>query len=194
MGFFKKNLISGEVLNINDTIKTNHIFISKYISDILKIDVGDDLFMYFVQKPTRVIKFLVKGIYNTSLTEFDKLFVLADIRHIQRLNQWSDTQVGGFEITIDNFDKINFVTNQLYKEINYNLNAENIKDKNPQLFAWLDLQDMNVAVILIIMLIVGGVNMITALLILILEKTKLIGILKAIGISNWSVRKIFLYN
>ncbi len=192
--FFKKNLIRGEVLNINDTIKTSHIFISKYISDILKIDVGDDLFMYFIQKPNRVIKFLVKGIYNTSLTEFDKLFVLADIRHIQRLNKWSDTQVGGFEITIDNFDKINFVTNQLYKEINYNLNAENIKDKNPQLFAWLDLQDMNVVVILIIMLIVGGVNMITALLILILEKTKLIGILKAIGISNWSVRKIFLYN
>jgi lipoprotein-releasing system permease protein len=150
--------------------------------------------MYFVQDPPRVRKFKIKGIYNTAMVDFDKLYVLGDIKHIQALNSWKNTQVGGFEIAINNFDDLDIITQKVYEQIPYDLNAQSIKEKTPQIFDWLDLQDINVRVILILMLIVGAINMTTALLILILERTRLIGILKALGATNWSVRKVFLYS
>jgi lipoprotein-releasing system permease protein len=192
--FFQKNLIDGKVFSLNDSIKINSILISESISKTLKLGVDDDLVMYFAQDPPRVRKFKITGIYNTALVEFDKLFVLGDIKHIQSLNSWENNEVGGFEITIDNFEKLDKITANIYEKIPYNLNAQSIKEKTPQLFDWLDLQDMNVRVILILMLIVGGINMITALLILILERTRLIGILKALGARNWSIRRVFLYS
>ena len=149
--------------------------------------------MYFMQEPTRVRKFNVKGIYSTAMVDFDKLYVLGDIKHIQSLNSWTENQVGGFELSINDFSQLDQMTNAVYEAIPYDLNAQSIKEKVPQIFDWLDLQDMNVMVILILMLLVAGINMITALLILILERTKLIGILKAIGATNWSIRKIFVY-
>jgi len=192
--FFKDNLVSGSVFEVNDSVKSNQILISENISKTLDLNVGDGLVMYFAQNPPRVRKFHISGIYNTAMSDFDKLFVLGDINHIQALNGWENNEVGGFEIQLTNFDDLDEITDEVYNLTPYNLNAQSIKEKTPQIFNWLDLQDVNVQVILILMLIVGVINMITALLILILERTKTIGILKALGATNWSVRKIFLYS
>ena len=192
--FFNNNLVAGECFNVSDSIKTNQVLISENSANTLDLGVGDDLIMYFVQNPPRVRKFEISGIYNTALTDFDKLFVMGDIKHIQSLNSWKNKQVGGVEIVVNNFNDLELLTERIYEKIPYNLNAQSIKEKTPQIFDWLDLQDINVRVILILMLIVGGINMITALLILILERTKMIGILKALGANNWSVRRVFLYS
>ena len=192
--FFNDNLISGKCFSINDSIKTNKVLISENSANTLKLEVGDNLFMYFVQDPPRVRKFQISGIYNTALADFDKLYVIGDIKHIQSLNSWSKHQIGGVELILNDFNNLDLVTKSIYEKVPYNLNALSIREKTPQIFDWLDLQDINVRVILILMLIVGGINMITALLILILERTKMIGILKALGASNWSVRRVFLYS
>ena len=192
--FFNNNLIAGKCFKVNDSIKTNQVLISENSANILQLGVGDDLIMYFVQDPPRVRKFEISGIYNTALYDFDKLFVIGDIKHIQSLNSWGDSSVGGVEISVNNFNNLDQITQKIYEKIPYNLNAQSIKEKTPQIFDWLDLQDVNVRIILILMLIVGGVNMITALLILILERTKMIGLLKAMGANNWSVRRVFLYS
>ena len=192
--FFKDNLVEGEVPIYNDTLTSLRVIISKKIADLLDLEIDEKLIMYFAQDPPRVRKFVVAGIYTTELEEFDNLYVFGDIRHIQNLNNWGIDSVGGFEITIHNFDNLDALTQMVYEKIDYDLNAQTIKEINPQIFDWLKLQDINVNVIIILMLIVAGINIITALLILILERTKLIGILKAIGQNNWSVRKVFLYN
>ena len=192
--FFKDNLVEGEVPIYNDTLASSRVTISKKIADLLGLETDEKLIMYFAQDPPRVRKFVVAGIYTTELEEFDNLYVFGDIRHIQNLNNWGIDSVGGFEITIHNFDNLDALTQMVYEKIDYDLNAQTIKEINPQIFDWLKLQDINVNVIIILMLIVAGINIITALLILILERTKLIGILKAIGQNNWSVRKVFLYN
>ena len=192
--FFKENLVSGDIFNIDDSLISEQILISESISKTLRLNVDDNFVIYFVQNPPMVRKFTISGIYSTELEEFDKLYILGDIKHIQKLNNWDKTEIGGFEITINNFEDLDKQTEIIYKKIGYDLFAQNIKEKNPQIFDWLNLQNLNVNVIIILMLIVGGINMITALLILILEQTKLIGILKALGATNWSVRKVFLYN
>jgi len=191
--FFNDNLIDGEPIRLDLNSKSSDVLISEEISNLLKLNVSDKLIMYFMQEPTRVRKFNVKGIYSTAMVDFDKLYVLGDIKHIQSLNSWTENQVGGFELSINDFSQLDQMTNAVYEAIPYDLNAQSIKEKVPQIFDWLDLQDMNVMVILILMLLVAGINMITALLILILERTKLIGILKAMGATNWSIRKIFVY-
>ena len=160
----------------------------------MKLEIGDDLVMYFVQKPTRVRKFIISGIYKTGLTEFDEITVLADIRHIQKLNNWNNNQIGGYEVLLSNIDNLQYNSELIDETIDFDLKAISIKDKYPQIFDWLRLQDFNVLIILILMLIVGGVNMITSLLIIILEKSRLIGVLKAIGATNWDIRKVFIYN
>ena len=192
--FFNNNLVAGECLNLIDTLKSNDVLISEEVSNLLKLSVSDDMVMYFVQDPVRVRKFNIKGIYNTAMVDFDKLYVIGDIKHIQSLNSWSENQVGGFEVSINDFDDLDVITEDVYTKIPYNLNALSIKELTPQIFDWLYLQDINVKVILILMIIVGVINMITALLILILEHTSLIGILKALGATNWSIRKVFLYS
>ena len=192
--FFKDNLVSGEVLNINDTIRSNDILVSNEIARLLKLNISDNLIMYFMQDPTRVRKFNIKGIYSTEMVDFDKLFIIGDIKHIQSLNLWQDTLIGGFEITINDFNKLDKATEKIYNEIPYDLNARSIKERIPQIFNWLDLQDVNAMVILILMFIVGVINMITVLLILILERTQVIGILKALGATNWNIQKVFLFS
>ncbi len=192
--FFKDNLVSGEVLHINDTIRSNDILVSNEIARLLKLNISDNLIMYFMQDPTRVRKFNIKGIYSTEMVDFDKLFIIGDIKHIQSLNLWQDTLIGGFEITINDFNKLDKATEKIYNEIPYDLNARSIKERIPQIFNWLDLQDVNAMVILILMFIVGVINMITVLLILILERTQVIGILKALGATNWNIQKVFLFS
>ena len=192
--FFESNLLEGKVPIYNDSLTSSAVMISKKIADLLQLKLGANLIMYFVQDPPRVRKFTIQGIYATELEEFDNLYVFSDIKHIQQLNSWGTDSVGGFEIKIKNFEELDKQTEILYKKVPFNLNAENIKQLNPQIFDWLKLQDINVNVIIILMLIVALINITTALLILILERTKLIGILKAIGQNNWSIRKVFLHN
>ena len=195
-GFFKNNLISGEVPNIKDSTKniTDDILISESISKKLNIKLGEELVIYFIQNPARVRKFTVSGIYKTALSEFDDITVFADLKHLIKLNNWNNNQIGGYEIKTLDFENVSSYTLEIDELIDFDLKAQSSKELNPQIFDWLRLQDFNVIIILILMLLVGCVNMVTSLLIIILEKSKFIGVLKAIGLSNWNIRKIFIYN
>lgn len=198
--FFDRSLIEGTSIRINDSILSNEIVISSFLARKLKLKVGDSFQMWFIQETPRFRKFTIAGIYETSLQEFDKTFALADIKHVQRLSDWDKTQVSGLEIIIKDFDKLQKVTDQI-NEIaattffpdGSRVKVVDIKEKNSQIFDWLNLQDMNVMIIIILMLIVAGFNMISGLLILILDRTNMIGILKALGYTNKSIRRIFLY-
>jgi len=191
--FFEKRLLKGSKLIFNDTAAINNIIISKIIAHTLKLDTSDKIQLWFIQNPPRVRLLNISGIYETGLEEFDKMFILADIKHIQKLNNWSNNQVSGIEIFINNFENLESINEYVNNEIGYDMQARTIKDIYPALFDWLKLLDMNAVVILIIMLFVASVNMITTLLIIIIERTNMIGILKAVGAKNASIRKIFLY-
>lgn len=198
--FFKKNLTNGETLHIGDSLQNNAV-ISKHLADLFKLELGDTFFAYFMQDQVRARRFTITGIYSTNFIEYDKLFILTDMRHIRQLNNWEETEVSGYEILIHDYNKIDAIGDLVYfktankTQANGNmLYTQTIKDINPQIFSWLDLLDVNVWVILFLMLAVAGFNMISGLLILILERTNMIGILKSIGATNWSVRKIFLYH
>jgi lipoprotein-releasing system permease protein len=198
--FFKSNIIDGSVFTVTDTGRTNQVIISKKISDMLRLKTGDSFAMYFVQDPPRSRKFTISGIYETSLEEFDKMYVFCDIGHIKRLNGWTDDQVSGFEIFINDFDKLDEMRMAVRDVIGYKLledktkfKVTSIRERYPQIFDWLNFQDMNVIIIITLMLLVAGFNMISGLLILILEKTNMIGIFKALGSENGTIRKVFLY-
>ena len=201
--FLKKHLVKGDISVINSNNISNNILISKHISNILNKDVNDTLNIYFAQQPPRVKRFRVNGIYKTDMTEFDDLYVLGDIKHIQKLNNWSNLElsssryyndsVGGYEITLNDINNLDMVTEKIRLKTSSLLDVSNIKQTRGQIFQWLDLQDINVKIILFLMLTVAIINMITTLLIIILDKTNLIGILKAIGYNNWSIRKVFLF-
>lgn len=199
--FFEKNLVDGKKFTLNDSTRSKRTIISKNLADLLKLKKGDTILTYFIQNPPRYRKFIISGIYETGLEDYDKLFILVDIKHIQRLNNWTKDQISGFEILIDDFDKIKEMTDIVYEIAGFNIGKDgsklrirNIKEAQPQIFEWLQLTDTNVWVILILMLTVAGFNMISGLLILILERINMIGVLKAMGAENWLIRKIFLYN
>jgi lipoprotein-releasing system permease protein len=167
---------------------------------MLKLRPGDSFVMHFIQDPPRMRKFTVSGIYETSLEEFDMMYVFCDIGHIKKLNGWSDDMVSGFEIFIDDFDRLDEMTLAVRDAIGYKLTEEetkfkvvSIRSKYPQIFDWLNFQDINVIIIIILMLVVAGFNMISGLLILILEKTNMIGVLKALGSEDSTIRRVFLY-
>ncbi|MCB9360705.1 MAG: ABC transporter permease [Flavobacteriales bacterium] len=194
--FFKKNLVAGEVVKVKDGELNNDLLISKTIADKMKLKVGDKTFIYFIQQngQLRPKDFIIKGIYQSGLEQFDNLYVLSDITHIQKRNGWNENQVGGFEILIDNYDDLGKLDLFVYDNIGYDLHSTTIVNQNPDIFNWLELQDVNVIVIIVLMIVVAVINIISALLILILERTNMIGILKALGMPNWNVRKIFMYN
>jgi lipoprotein-releasing system permease protein len=198
--YFKSNLIDGTVFTVTDSGRSDKVIISKKISDMLRLRTGDSFVMHFIQDPPRMRKFTISGIYETSLEEFDKIYVFCDIGHIKRLNGWEDDMVSGFEIFIDDFDDLDAMTLAVRDAIGYKIIEEetkfkvtNIRTKYPQIFDWLNFQDINVVIIILLMLIVAGFNMISGLLILILEKTNMIGILKALGSEDNTIRRIFLY-
>ena len=138
--------------------------------------------------------FKITGIYNSGFQEFDAAFVIGDIRHIQRINKWEPNQIGAFEVFIDNFDELKSKGQEVYENIDSKLNTKTIQEKYAYIFEWLQLFDFNIIVILTVMVIVATINMVVALLVLILERTQMIGILKSVGANNWQIRKIFLYN
>lgn len=199
-GFFNRNLVAGDTLVYNDSLISNDVLISKSIANLLKLSVGDKFFTYFIAEPLRARKFTIRGIYQTTYAEFDNLFIMADIRHIQTLNFWDLNQISQLEILVDDFSKVDKVENDVFRSIANRYDGEGtfyqsrtIKELVPRVFEWLDMLDINAWVILILMLLVAGFNMISGLLILILERTNTIGMLKAMGAYNWSIRKIFLY-
>ncbi|MBA2584215.1 MAG: ABC transporter permease [Bacteroidetes bacterium] len=192
--FFNDKIIEGKSFVVTDSSTTNDIIISKNISKKLKLNVGDNLLMYFIEQPPRVRKLNITGIYQTGLEEFDKLYVISDIKHVQKLNNWDQSFISGFELFLNDYNDMDEIAEEINEEIGYDLNALTVREANPQIFDWLDLQDINVKIILALMILVAGINMIATLLILILEKTSTIGILKALGMKNFSIQKIFLYN
>ncbi len=199
--FFKSNLIEGRIPNVSADKPLNEVIISKYLSNMLNLKLGDSFFTYFIQDQIRARKFKIVGLYSTNFIDYDKLFILTDMRHVQQLNGWDSKSFSGLEVLITDFNNIDKIGDEVYSVIANKFNKEGstyysqtIKQLNPQIFSWLDLLDMNVWVILILMLAVSGFNMISGLLILILERTNMIGILKSLGATDWSVRKIFLYH
>jgi lipoprotein-releasing system permease protein len=193
--YFKDKLVSGKTFQSGDTVPNDSVIVSKSLASLLKLKTGDALRTYFIiNNQARGRRFVISGIYNTGLEEFDKLYIFGDIAHIQKLNGWDSTQVSGFEVLVDRFDELNAITEDVYKNIGYDLDARTIRQMYPQLFEWLDLQDINVIIILVLMVLVSGIAMISTLLILILERSNMIGILKALGARNFSIRQIFLYN
>ena len=199
--FFKANLIEGRIIDVSIKIPSNEVVMSKYLANLLGLKLGDNFLTYFIQDQVRARKFKIVGIYSTNFIEYDKLFLIADMRQVQALNDWKSDSFSGLEVLISDFDRIDELGDVVYDATANKFNAEGnayttqtIKKINPQIFSWLDLLDMNVWIILILMLAVAGFNMISGLLILILERTNMIGILKSVGATNWSVRKIFLYH
>lgn len=191
--FFKEKLISGQLPDIKGVNPSDEMLISKKIAQLLHLKVGDDLRMYFIaENLTRGRKFVISGIYSTGLAEFDEMYVLGDIRHIRKLNGWAENQASGVEILVSDFSKLDETTNEVYELTGYELNAQTIKQLYPQIFDWVEIQDVNVIIILILMVLVSAITIISTLLILILEHTRNIGLLKALGASNASIRRIFI--
>jgi len=198
--FFEQNLLEGEVLHISPDSTSTNTLISKTIADKLGLKLGDNFVTYFIQEPVRLRRFHVSGIYQTNVADYDKLFVFADAKQIKRLNQWDEDMVSGLEIRVRDFDKLDDTAFNLYFEmqgkqdrLGSSFYVQSIKQMNPAIFGWLDVLDMNVVIILILVILVAGFSMVSSLLIIILERVQMIGILKAMGENNTSIRKIFLY-
>ncbi len=196
--YFEEYLIDGQLPSYKGDLNDG-VFMSRLMTNRLRLKVGDSFSAIFLRDgdPSKMPnnrRFEVVGIYDSGFEEFDGQYVFVDIRHIQRMNKWEASEVGNFEVFLDDFDDIDQKSAEIYGKTLSNLDTQNIKSKYYKVFEWIGLFDFNVALIIGIMVVVGGINMVTALLVLILERTQMIGILKAIGSQNWSIRKIFLYN
>ncbi len=197
--FFQKYLIEGSLPQLQDSITSNEVLISQIIADKMRLQVGDKIYCYFVQEQVRARRFTVSGIYKTDFSEYDKLLMVGDVRHVQKLNGWHPDQYSDIELTLHDFDQVDRVAEELNTQLilpdDYDTHyySRSVRTLNPIFFQWLDLLDMNVWIILILMAVVAGFTMISGLLIIILERANMIGVLKALGANNTSIRKIFLY-
>ncbi len=193
--YFKTIVTEGKVINFADSVNADRqIMISKYLANRLKLKVGDDFLMYFVQEPLRKRKFEICGIFDLGVEEVDKNYVIGSLSVIRRLNNWAEQQVGGYEMRIQDFNALDATASQVYYELPPKTKSWSVKEYYPEIFDWLSLLDINTQVILALMLAVAVINMISALLIMILERTNMIGILKALGMRNWSIQRVFLLN
>ncbi|SFR53394.1 lipoprotein-releasing system permease protein [Robiginitalea myxolifaciens] len=195
---FEEFLVSGSLPDYSGDLGIQ-VLVSRLMANRLGLEVGGRFNSFFLKEedPSKVPNrrvFEVSGIYDSGFEEFDGTYIFTDIRHIQRMNGWEADQIGNFEIFLDDFDAIQEKTGEIYDQTLSELDTQNIENRYYQIFEWIGLFDFNIALIIGIMILVGGINMITALLVLILERTPMIGILKALGSPNWSIRKIFLYN
>ena len=195
--FFKEYLVSGNLPDFNQR-RTKEILLSQTVMNRLQLKLYDTITTTFLKTISSTLpsnrKYSICGIYNSGFAQFDKNMMIGDIREVQRLNKWTENQVGGFEVILDDFDNIKEKGKEIYSEISLTLDAKTILDSYPAVFDWIKLFDNNVWFIIGIMVLIAGINMITALLVLILERVQMIGILKALGSYNASIRKIFLYN
>jgi lipoprotein-releasing system permease protein len=198
--FLQQHLVEGEIPVFTDSVTSNKVLISQTLANKLDIHLGDLIYTYYIEGEVRARRLEVAGIYETHFSEFDRLFLLTDLRTVVRLNRWEPDQVSGVEVNLKEEAPLDDTANRLARRMDLLVDnyggtyyVQTVEDLNPQLFAWLGVLDMNVWVILVLMLGVAGFSMISGLLILILERTNMIGILKAMGGTNRSIRKIFLY-
>ena len=193
----KEYTVSGRLPDFSKGIN-QEVMISQFLANRLNLKVGDAFNTFFIKesqnKLPNIRRFEITGIFNSGFQAFDATYIIGDIRHIQRMNKWNSDQVGAFEVFVNDFDKIKTVGEEVYQQTSSSLDTKTIIEKYNYIFEWLKLFDFNIIIILAVMILVATINMVVALLVLILERTQMIGILKALGASNWSVRKIFLYN
>jgi len=191
-------LIEGKLPAYKKEGMTNEVIVSTYLVNRLKLKLGDKIQTYFLKNEDSdmpsVRAFTIVGIYESGFPQFDETFVVGDLKHVQRLNKWQTDEVGGFEVFINDFTKIDEVSERIYSHIPSTLNSEPITTKYSNIFDWLKLFDFNIYIIVGLMILVAVINMVVALLVLILERTQMIGILKALGANNWTIRKVFVYN
>lgn len=194
-GYFKKMMVAGDVINFADSVEAQkEIMISQTTADRLKLKVGDKLLMYFVQDDLRKRQFKIKGIFNIGVEEVDKTFVIGTLSLINRLNDWKPGEIGQYELRVSDFEHINEAADALDTVLPVKLKEYTIEEDYPTIFEWLNLLDVNSVVMLVLMMAVAVINMISALLIMILERTAMIGMFKAMGASDWAIRKVFLIN
>jgi len=195
--FFKEYMVDGRIPDLT-LPRTKEVLLSKTVMNRLQLQLNDTILSTFPKNDINKIpsnrKYTIVGIYNTGFAQFDNSVMIGDLREVQRLNNWTNNQVGGFEVLLDNFDNIEEKGNEIYNQIGAQLNSKTIVESYPSIFDWIQLFDNNVSFIIIIMILIASINMITALLVLILERVQMIGILKALGSNNWAIRKVFLYN
>lgn len=192
---FRENMVAGEFLQFQDSGYASQVVLSKTIAAKLKKDVGDEVIVHFFQNPPRFRRLKVTGIYETNLSEyFDSRVVIGDIRMLQRLNDWSDSLAGGLEVFVKDPENIDNAGIAIGEMMDYDLNIERVSDRFMQVFEWLDLLSRQVNILLGIILTVVCVNMISIVLILVMERTQMIGMLKALGASNGFIRSVFIYN
>lgn len=193
----KEYIVSGRLPDFSKGIN-QEVVMSQFLANRLNLMVGDSFNTFFIKENQNQLpnirRFKITGIFNSGFQEFDATYIIGDIRHIQRINKWRADQVGAFEVFVNDFDKIKVIGEEVYQQTASTLDTKTIIEKYSYIFEWLKLFDFNIIVILAIMIIVATINMVVALLVLILERTQMIGVLKALGAGNWSVRKIFLYN
>ncbi len=193
----KEYLVEGRLPDFSKSLN-EEVIISRFLADRLNLKLGDSFNTFFVKeeqgKLPNIRRFKITGIFSSGFQDFDASYIIGDIRHIQRINKWNADQIGAFEVFVKDFTRIKETGNQIYEQIPSNLDTKTITEKYNYIFDWLQLFDFNIVVILGIMILVATINMVVALLVLILERTQMIGILKALGADNWTVRKVFLYN
>ncbi len=193
----KEYLVSGNLPDYSKDLN-QEVLISQFLANRLNLKVGNSFNTFFIKEEQNKLpisrRFKIAGIFNSGFQEFDATYIIGDIRHLQRINKWSQNEVGAFEVFVDDFDNIKTIGEQVYEQTGSTLDTKTIIEKYSYIFEWLQLFDFNIIVILVVMILVATINMVVALLVLILERTKMIGILKALGADNWAVRKIFLYN
>lgn len=200
LNFLSKHLLEGEIPVFSDTTSTNKILVSKMIADKLRLKAGDRIFAYFIGESVRTRRFTITGIYQTNMTRFDESLCFTDIRTTQKLNDWNDEQCSGAEITVKNFEQLQNTADEFVEKVNRQTDkdmntysSQTIYEAYPQVFHWLELLDINVWIILVLMVCVAGFTMISGLLIIILERTQMIGVLKAVGARNKTIRHTFLW-
>jgi len=194
--FFNKYLERGRPIALADSGKSGDILLSSYTAQRMALDTGQSVYAYMVKdgKP-RPRKFTVSGIYKTGMQEFDEKYALIDINHIRYSNEWDPDQVGGYALNLKDEKKMDTLSAELYYGyLPTDINSSTMRESFPTIFEWINLQNLNQCIIIILLLLIAAINMITALLILILDRTSMIGILKTLGAANWSIRKIFLWN
>ena len=195
--YFEEFLVEGKLPKFGDNI-SNEVLVSQYLANRLQFNVGDTFQMLFgkeaVDKLPFIRTFTVSGIYNSGFQELDETYLLGDIKHIRFFNKWEDDQIGHFEVFIDDYSQLVQKEEEIYQNISSFFTSKTVEEKYVTVFEWINIFDKNIYAIIGIMILVAGINMITALLVLILERTQMIGVLKALGSNNWSIRKLFLYN
>ncbi|ALD20608.1 ABC transporter permease [Hymenobacter sp. DG25A] len=189
----RQNLVAGRFITFPDTAASDEVLLSRKVADKLRLKVGDDALFYFIQNPPRIRRFTVSGIYQTGLDEFDEVYVIGDIRQIRDLNAWPDSLVGGMEVVLKDFNQLDPVADELYENLRYDLKLDKITEEYAQLFDWLQLLNRNVVIFLLLIVFVATFNMVATIFIMILERTNMIGVLKAIGATDNQIRSMFFF-